>query len=138
MAGEKGEGTILKSYIIAWSGCGAVGGIIGNGDGLAAGREDPNTKAGNVRTDIAFGQRGIGDALFANAQNKQTIRRLVAPLRRLGIPAAAIVASSSRKFRDSALIAGPPETMDASMTSNSKDLTAGCKTPCRFAILGTL
>ncbi len=35
--------------------------------------------------------RGVGDALFLNAQNKQTIHRLVGPLRRIGIPAAAIV-----------------------------------------------
>ena len=35
--------------------------------------------------------RGIKDALFLNAQNKQTIHKLVAPLRRIGIPAAAIV-----------------------------------------------
>ncbi|HEY3824443.1 MAG TPA: AAA family ATPase [Bryobacteraceae bacterium] len=35
--------------------------------------------------------RGIADGLFINAQNKQTIRRIVGPLRRLGIPAAAIV-----------------------------------------------
>jgi len=36
-------------------------------------------------------QRGVSDAIFLNAQNKQTIKRLVAPLRRLGIPAAAVV-----------------------------------------------
>jgi len=35
--------------------------------------------------------RGIRDAVFLNAQNMQTIRRLVAPLRRIGIPAAAVV-----------------------------------------------
>ena len=35
--------------------------------------------------------RGIKDALFLNGQNKQTVYRLVAPLRRLGIPAAVIV-----------------------------------------------
>ena len=35
--------------------------------------------------------RGIPNALFLNAQNKQTVRTIVAPLRELGIPAAAIV-----------------------------------------------
>lgn len=34
--------------------------------------------------------RGIADALFMNAQNWQTIPRIVAPMRKLGIPAAAI------------------------------------------------
>jgi hypothetical protein len=36
-------------------------------------------------------RRGIVDALFLNAQNKDTVDRLVGPLRRIGIPAAAIV-----------------------------------------------
>jgi ABC-type lipoprotein export system ATPase subunit len=40
---------------------------------------------------LVSNQRGIPDAIFLNAQNKGTIRRLVAPLRRLGIAAAAIV-----------------------------------------------
>jgi hypothetical protein len=35
--------------------------------------------------------RGISDALFMNAQNWQTIPRIVSPLRKLGIPAAAVV-----------------------------------------------
>ena len=35
--------------------------------------------------------RGIGDCLFLNAQNWQTIPKLVAPLRRLGIPALGVV-----------------------------------------------
>jgi len=36
------------------------------------------------------GERGIEDALFMNAQNWQTIPRIVVPLRRLGVPAAAV------------------------------------------------
>ena len=36
-------------------------------------------------------KRGIPNCLFLNAQNKQTIRRIIEPLRQLGIPAAAIV-----------------------------------------------
>lgn len=35
--------------------------------------------------------RGVADSLFLNAQNKQTIHRLIAPLRRIGIPAAALI-----------------------------------------------
>ena len=35
--------------------------------------------------------RGIRDALFLNAQNKQTIHTMLKPLRHIGIPAAAIV-----------------------------------------------
>lgn len=35
--------------------------------------------------------RGIRDAVFLNAQNKQTIRRMVGPLRRVGISAVALV-----------------------------------------------
>jgi hypothetical protein len=35
--------------------------------------------------------RGIADVLFLNAQNKHTIHRLVGPLRRMGIPAVAVV-----------------------------------------------
>jgi len=34
--------------------------------------------------------RGIPNAIFLNAQNKQTIPTIIAPLRKLGIPAAAI------------------------------------------------
>lgn len=35
--------------------------------------------------------RGIGDAHFVNAQNKQTAHRIVGPMRKLGIPAAALI-----------------------------------------------
>lgn len=40
---------------------------------------------------LLMNDRGIADALFLNAQNMQTVYRLVGPLRRLGIPAVAIV-----------------------------------------------
>jgi energy-coupling factor transporter ATP-binding protein EcfA2 len=36
-------------------------------------------------------QEGIRSCLFLNAQNKQTVHRIVGPLRRMGIPAAALV-----------------------------------------------
>lgn len=40
---------------------------------------------------LQMNDRGIRDAIFLNAQNVQTIHRLVRPLRRIGIPAAAVV-----------------------------------------------
>jgi predicted ATP-dependent endonuclease of OLD family len=40
---------------------------------------------------LAFGRQGTHNSLFLNAQNKQTVRRIVRPLREVGIPAAAIV-----------------------------------------------
>lgn len=40
---------------------------------------------------ISFGNRGMDSSLFLNAQNKQTIHRILRPLRNLGIKAAAIV-----------------------------------------------
>jgi hypothetical protein len=44
----------------------------------------------NERLNLFEGS-GSNSCLFLNAQNKQTIGRLVSPLRKLGIPAAAIV-----------------------------------------------
>ena len=38
-----------------------------------------------------FNSGGAPDTLFLNAQNKQTIRRVLGPLRQFGIPAAAVV-----------------------------------------------
>lgn len=43
-----------------------------------------------VNARLATEARGIDDALFMNAQNWQTIPRVVLPLRRLGVPATAI------------------------------------------------
>jgi hypothetical protein len=40
---------------------------------------------------INFGNKGLTSSLFLNAQNKQTIYRILGPLRNLGIKAAAIV-----------------------------------------------
>lgn len=44
-----------------------------------------------VNARLAAGAKGIDDALFMNAQNWQTIPRIVLPLRRLGVPAAAVM-----------------------------------------------
>lgn len=43
-----------------------------------------------INTRLTSDRRGIEDALFMNAQNWQTVPRLAVPLRKLGIPAAAI------------------------------------------------
>lgn len=44
----------------------------------------------NVRL-AAAGRKSVQDGVFLNAQNKQTVRRIVQPLREMGIPAAAVV-----------------------------------------------
>jgi hypothetical protein len=45
-----------------------------------------------INTRLAAARRpAVTDGVFLNAQNKQTIRRIVQPLREMGIPAAAIV-----------------------------------------------
>lgn len=40
---------------------------------------------------LSYEDAGIGDSIFLNAQNKQTVCRVIEPLRDMGIPAAAIV-----------------------------------------------
>ncbi len=40
---------------------------------------------------VTFSKEGIRDCLFLNAQNWQTTARIVGPLRRLGVAAAAII-----------------------------------------------
>ena len=45
----------------------------------------------NERLLMAADSRGIPNVLFLNAQNKQTVRTIVAPLREIGVPAATIV-----------------------------------------------
>lgn len=44
----------------------------------------------NLRLSAA-GEPSVQDGVFLNAQNKQTIRRIVRPLREMGVPAAAVV-----------------------------------------------
>jgi hypothetical protein len=39
----------------------------------------------------AAGKKSVVDAIFLNAQNKQTVRRIVGPMREMGLPAAAVV-----------------------------------------------
>jgi ABC-type cobalamin/Fe3+-siderophores transport system ATPase subunit len=40
---------------------------------------------------LSFEEAGISDSIFLNAQNKQTVCRIIEPLRNMGIPAVAIV-----------------------------------------------
>lgn len=40
---------------------------------------------------LSFEETGISDSIFVNAQNKQTVYRIIEPLRNMGIPAVAIV-----------------------------------------------
>ena len=44
-----------------------------------------------VNERLTASEQGIRDTLFLNATNKQTIQRIIKPLRQMGIPAAAIV-----------------------------------------------
>ncbi len=44
-----------------------------------------------INTRLAASKRSVEDAVFLNAQNKSTIRRIVKPLREAGVPAIAIV-----------------------------------------------
>ncbi|MBV9774142.1 MAG: ATP-binding protein [Gemmatimonadetes bacterium] len=62
---------------------------------------------------LASGRGGADGCIFLNAQNKQTIRRIVRPLREMGIPAAAIVdldiLKGKEDFRDLMRAAFVPE-----------------------------
>ena len=49
---------------------------------------------------LAEGRGGADGCVFLNAQNKQTIRRILRPLREMGIPAAAVVDLDIFKGRD--------------------------------------
>jgi hypothetical protein len=62
----------------------------------------------------AIGQ-GVTDCLFSNAQNWQTVARIIAPLRRLGIPAAGIL------DLDAITVSGPEwgRMFDAVLVDNS-------------------
>ena len=65
-------------------------------------------------------ERGISNCLFINAQNKQTIPTIVAPLRKLGIPVASIVDIDVLKeggavWANMAKAANIPELLQANM-----------------------
>ncbi len=57
------------------------------------------------------------DCIFLNAQNKQTVRRIVQPLRQMGIPAAAIVdmdiirKNNNNDLRDLMIASGVPDSL---------------------------
>lgn len=68
----------------------------------------------------ASGATSVQDGLFLNAQNKQTIRRIVEPLREMGIPAAAIVDIDILKgtdLRDLLNACSVPEALVQSITT---------------------
>lgn len=53
--------------------------------------DSDRTVYGEINRRLGSDGRGIDDCLFLNAQNWQTIAKLIGPLRQLGIPAAAVV-----------------------------------------------
>lgn len=73
------------------------------------------------RNDSENGLIGMRDTLFINAQNKQTIKRIVGPLRQAGIPAAAIVdidylKDGGKQFTDLLEAAQIPQMIRQSLT----------------------
>jgi hypothetical protein len=76
---------------------------------------------------LAANDKGVRDSVFLNAQNKQTIRRIVAPLRRMGIAAAAIVDFDIIKgtdLRDLLSACGVPIELEHALTVLRGDLEA--------------
>ncbi|HLO87727.1 MAG TPA: AAA family ATPase [Nostocaceae cyanobacterium] len=61
------------------------GAIVGEADRDRAFYQEINERL------LACGEKGIDNCVFLNAQNWQTIHRIIRPLREMGIPAAAIV-----------------------------------------------
>lgn len=68
-----------------------------------------------VNARLLVDSAGIRDSVFLNAQNKQTVRRLVEPLRRMGIPAVAVV------------------DIDILKGGDLKDLLVACNVPSELA-----
>jgi energy-coupling factor transporter ATP-binding protein EcfA2 len=80
----------------------------------------------NLRLSMAK-KGGAVDAVFLNAQNKQTVRRIVRPLREMGIPAAAVVDFDIVKGTDlSDLLSAcfVPQTLIHSITTLRGDIEA--------------
>ena len=70
---------------------------------------------------------GISDALFLNAQNKQTIWDIVSPLRNMGIPTVGIVdidfiKDGGQQFRRALIASGVPDAMRNSLCSTRSSL----------------
>ena len=76
---------------------------------------------------LAVGDNGVRDSVFLNAQNKQTVRRIVRPLRRMGISAAALVDFDIIKgtdLRDLLNACGVPDELQHALTVLRGDLEA--------------
>jgi hypothetical protein len=70
---------------------------------------------------------GVRDSVFLNAQNKSTIRKIVGPLRRMGIAAAAVVDFDifrKTDLRDLLIECGVPEPLRHSLTVLRGDVEA--------------
>ena len=70
---------------------------------------------------------GISDALFLNAQNKQTIWDIVSPLRNMGIPTVGIVdidfiKDGGQQFRRALIASGVPDAMHNSLCNTRSSL----------------
>jgi hypothetical protein len=97
---------------------------------------------------LAETEKGYPSLLFVNAQNKQTIRDIIGPLRAFGVPAAAIVDVDILKdgggdwipwikaaHVPAALHVGLPEGSDdfvADLNENTPAFLAGCNIPFVF------
>lgn len=87
--------------------------VICEGDRDRAFYEEINTRLAAAK------QPAVQDGVFLNAQNKQTVRRIVQPLREMGIPAAAIVVIDIIKGTDLRDLLGAcavPEAVAHSLT----------------------
>ncbi len=81
----------------------------------------------------AFDRTGVQNSLFVNAQEKSSVRKIVQPLREMGIPAAAIVdldIIKNRDFNDLLRSASVP----ADLISSCNDLRS--KIDAKFAEIG--
>jgi predicted ATPase len=81
----------------------------------------------NARLQLEVPPRGALDTVFLNAQNKQTVRRIVRPLRSLGIPAAAVVdldviKHGGKEWADLLDAAGVPEPSQTALATLRKSV----------------
>jgi hypothetical protein len=82
---------------------------------------------------LAIGRPGVADGVFLNAQNWQTVRRIVAPLRAMGIPAAAIldldVIGRGPEFKDLLNACAVPPALVNSLTVLRGQVDASFREP---------
>jgi hypothetical protein len=80
---------------------------------------------------LAPNKGGSADTIFLNAQNKSTVRRIVRPLREMGIPAAAVVDFDIIKgtdLKDLLVTCSVPPALIHSLTTLRGDLEAKFRT----------